>query len=63
VLVLSRKMQESILIGEDVSSTVLEISGNRVRLGITAPAGVRIMRHELLMGLTAEVISKADSAA
>ncbi len=63
MLVLSRKKQESILIGKDIAITVVEISGNRVRLGITAPVGVTIMRHELLMGLTAEVISTADSAA
>ncbi len=49
MLVLSRKPGESILIGENVLLTVLEVTGNRVRLGIQAPPEVRIFRSELAL--------------
>ncbi len=47
MLVLSRKIGEVIEIGEGVTVTVVAIQGNRVRLGIVAPEGVRIIRQEL----------------
>lgn len=47
MLVLSRRENEHILIGEDICITVLGISGRRVRLGISAPANVLIERMEL----------------
>lgn len=47
MLVLSRKISEVIEIGEGVTVTVVAIQGNRVRLGIVAPEGVRIIRQEL----------------
>jgi carbon storage regulator CsrA len=47
VLVLSRKIGESISIGEGIEVVVNRISGNRVTLGIKAPANVRIVRGEL----------------
>ncbi len=48
MLVLSRKLGEEILIGDDVRLIVYHIGGNRVRLGIAAPEGVPIYRDELL---------------
>jgi carbon storage regulator len=47
-LVLSRKKDEKICIGDDVVVTVVEIKGNAVRLAIDAPRDVQIMRRELL---------------
>ena len=47
MLVLSRKLNEKIQIGDDVSITVLEIKGNKVRIGIQAPQQVRVVRSEL----------------
>ncbi len=47
MLVLSRKQNEEIVIGKDVCIKVLGIFGNKVRLGITAPADVAIRRGEL----------------
>lgn len=52
MLVLSRKECEALFIGDDVVVEVLEIKGNRVKLGITAPSGVRIVRCELKVGPT-----------
>lgn len=48
MLVLSRKRQESVVIGGSIIVTVLECSDSRVRLGITAPADLKIVRQELL---------------
>ncbi len=48
MLVLSRKIGESIVIGEGIIVTVTRISGNRVTLGIDAPADVRVLRSELM---------------
>jgi carbon storage regulator len=49
MLVLSRKKQESIVIGGGITITVLDCEGSRVRLGITAPAEVKVLRLELLL--------------
>jgi carbon storage regulator CsrA len=58
MLVLSRKAGEKLVIGQDVTVTVLEIVGNRVRIGINAPESVQILRGELVCWL--EVDSPAD---
>jgi carbon storage regulator len=47
MLVLTRKPGESIHIGNNVVLTVLSLRGNQVRLGIQAPADVRVLRQEL----------------
>lgn len=46
MLVLSRKLGEKITIDGDIELQVLEISGNKIRLGITAPQDYRVMRSE-----------------
>jgi carbon storage regulator len=47
MLILSRKINESIVIQDDIIITVLAVEGERVKLGITAPREVRVMRMEL----------------
>jgi len=47
MLVLSRKLGESIVIGNGITVTVIEVHGERVRLGFSAPADVPIHREEL----------------
>ncbi len=47
MLVLTRKSDESINLGDNITITVVEIKGNSVRLGIEAPSGLRIYRKEL----------------
>jgi len=47
MLVLTRKSDESINLGDDITITVVEIKGNSVRLGIKAPEKIRIFRKEL----------------
>jgi len=49
MLALSRKMNESIMIGNDVEITILEVKGDQVKIGISAPKSVPIYRKELYM--------------
>lgn len=48
MLVLTRKVGEQIIIGDNIRVRVLSIQGNQVRLGFEAPASVSIQRQELL---------------
>jgi carbon storage regulator len=56
MLVLSRKERERIRLGDSIVLTVVQVSGDRVRLGVEAPADVLILREEL------EPFSKANGA-
>jgi carbon storage regulator len=51
MLVLSRRAGESIVVGDDVTITVLEVRGDVVRVGIDAPRSVAVHRAELLQEL------------
>lgn len=48
MLVLSRHAGEAIQIGDDIQVVVVELRGDKVRLGITAPPTVRVDRHEVV---------------
>lgn len=48
MLVLTRKVGEKIRVGDDIVVTLLEIKGNRVRLGVEAPLTVPVLRSELM---------------
>lgn len=48
MLVLSRKCEESIIINDDIEIKIVEIMGDKVRLGIEAPKKHRILRSELI---------------
>lgn len=47
MLVLSRKKDETIVINNDISITICEIRGNKVRVGIEAPLSVSVLRKEV----------------
>ena len=53
MLVLSRRVGESVVIGDDITITVLEVRGDVVRVGIDAPRSVSVHRAELLAELAA----------
>lgn len=60
MLVLSRKINERILIGPDIEITIVEMRGGKVRVGIKAPNRVPVHRAELLESIKpAEPISNA----
>ena len=48
MLVLTRKREQSIVIGDNVEIMVLGVSGDKVRLGITAPREVEVFRKEVI---------------
>jgi carbon storage regulator len=52
MLVLSRKPEERIVIDERITITILEIHGDRIRIGIDAPKEVPILREELIKTLS-----------
>ncbi|MCW2754253.1 MAG: csrA [Marmoricola sp.] len=65
MLVLSRRVGESIVIGDDVTVTILEVRGDIVRVGIDAPRSVAVHRAELLEQLgtsNREAASPSDDA-
>ena len=58
MLVLSRQRDETIMIGDDIEITIVDIRGEKVRLGINAPAHVPVHRKEVY-----EAIKREDQAA
>jgi len=54
MLVISRKINEKIKIGDDIEITVIGVDKNQVKLGIEAPKEVPILRSELIEQITAE---------
>jgi len=63
MLVLTRKADEQILIGDDITLTLVRVRGNSVRIGIDAPREVRVRRGELARGEAARgeaAVSAAD---
>lgn len=49
MLALSRKVNESIIIGNDIEITVLEVKGDQIKIGISAPKSVPIYRKEIYL--------------
>lgn len=59
MLVLSRQKDESIVIGDDIEIVVVDIRGNKVRLGITAPKDIPVHRREIYDAIQREKKQKA----
>ena len=58
MLVLSRRLDETLIIGDDIKITVLGISGNQVRLGIAAPKEVSVHREEVYLRIKQEAATQ-----
>jgi carbon storage regulator len=58
MLVLSRCKDESIMIGDDVEIVIVDIRGDKVRLGINAPRGVSVHRKEIFLAIQKEKENK-----
>ena len=56
MLVLTRKPNESIMIGDDVEVSVVEVKGDQVKLGITAPKSIKVHRKEIFLAIQSENI-------
>lgn len=61
MLVLARKKNESILIGDDIEIIISEISEDRVKLAIRAPKSMKIFRKELILEIEQENKKSAES--
>jgi carbon storage regulator len=64
MLALSRKLNESIIIGNEIEITVLEVKGDQVKIGINAPKSVSIYRKEIYLQIKAsnqEAVSSETS--
>lgn len=54
MLILTRKTNERIMIGDSIEVSVVEIRGDQVKLGILAPNSVKVYRHEVFEAIQAE---------
>ena len=60
MLILTRRVGESVVIGEDVTVTVLGVKGNQVRIGINAPKHVTVHREEIFERIKREYRCEVD---
>lgn len=62
MLVLTRKEDESIMIGDDIEVKVLDLKESQVKLGIVAPKSVAVHRREVYLAIQAENTQAASTA-
>ncbi len=63
MLVLSRRVGERVVIAGNIGITILSVQGKRIRLGITAPEGVPVLREELWLRIEDELHGPSEPAA
>ncbi|MGV3263747.1 carbon storage regulator CsrA [Cytobacillus pseudoceanisediminis] len=63
MLVLTRRLKESIMVGDDVEISILSIEGDQVKLGISAPKNVDIHRKEIYLSIQQENSSATQTDA
>jgi len=61
MLILSRRLEESILIGDEIKITILSVKGKQVRLGIEAPKEIAVNREEIHMKIKASREAKKSA--
>ena len=59
MLVLTRKAGEKIVIGDDITITILDVRGDGIRIGIDAPRGIKIQRQEVLLAVAEANVAAA----
>ena len=60
MLILTRRVGESLIIGDDVTITVLGVKGNQMRIGVNAPRDVAVHREEILNRIQADAASDRE---
>jgi carbon storage regulator len=61
MLILSRKINEKVMIGDDITISIIEIRGDHVRIGVDAPKSVKVFRREVFDAIKAENKPAAES--
>ncbi|MCL2276775.1 MAG: carbon storage regulator CsrA [Treponema sp.] len=62
MLILSRKVNEKVVINDDITISIIEIRGDQVRVGIDAPKKVKVFRQEVYDAIKAENKAASESA-
>ena len=60
MLVLSRQKDESIMIGDDIEITIVDVRGDKVRLGINCPRNIPVHRKEIYLAIQKEKAEKEE---
>jgi carbon storage regulator CsrA len=63
MLVLTRKLGEKVVIGNNITVTILAVDGGRVRVGIDAPDDIRILRGELAFWMEPDFVGAGNRSA
>ena len=61
MLILSRKVNEKVMIGDDITVSIIEVRGDQVRIGVDAPKSVKVFRREVFDAIKAENKAAAES--
>ena len=62
MLILTRRVGETLMVGDDVTITVLGVKGNQVRLGVNAPRDVAVHREEIYQKIQSEKSADAEGS-
>jgi carbon storage regulator len=63
MLILSRKVNEKIMIGDDIAISIIEIKGDQIRIGVDAPRNVKVFRQEVFAEIKAANKAASESGA